>query len=143
MIIRAALPDDAPDVAALLAELGHPIDPAVVPARLAAVRAEGGAAFLAIDDAAHAVGFFSVARHAVLHASGPVGLITALVVAERARGLGVGRRMVEAARAWARDAGCVRLLVTSAEHRAAAHAFYPACGMAYTGRRFATDIPAG
>jgi hypothetical protein len=32
------------------------------------------------------------------------------------------------------------LLVTSAEHRAAAHAFYPACGMPYTGRRFATDI---
>jgi hypothetical protein len=30
--------------------------------------------------------------------------------------------------------------VTSGEQRADAHAFYPACGLAYTGRRFATPI---
>jgi hypothetical protein len=32
------------------------------------------------------------------------------------------------------------LSVTSAEHRADAHAFYPRCGLPYTGRRFAAPI---
>ena len=48
--------------------------------------------------------------------------------------------LVEAAEGWAVRAGCVRLTVTSAEHRADAHAFYPACGIPYTGRRFARAL---
>jgi GNAT superfamily N-acetyltransferase len=137
--IRPASQDDAPAIAALLAELGHPTAAAVIPRRLEGLRAEGAAAFVACDADGHVLGFFSIARLAVVHGDGPVALITALVVAESARGGGVGRRMVDAARDWARDAGCVRLLVTSAERRADAHAFYEACGMPYTGRRFACD----
>jgi GNAT superfamily N-acetyltransferase len=138
--IRQASHEDAPAIAALLAELGHPTDVAVIPQRLDGVRAEGDEAFVATEGDGPVVGFFSIARVAVVHGSGPVALITALVVTESARGRGVGRRMVDAARQWAREAGCVRLLVTSADHRADAHAFYPACGMPYTGRRFACDV---
>jgi len=140
--VRDATAADADAVAALLAELGHPTRAADVPARLAAVRAEGGLALLAVDDDGRAFGFLSAARHAVVHAAGPVALITGLVVTAAARGRGVGRALVAAAHDWARRAGCVRITVTSAEHRADAHAFYPACGMPYTGRRFAATLGA-
>ena len=138
--MRSAAHDDAHAIAALLAELAHPTDATAIPWRLDDVRADGGDAFVAVDDDGRVLGFFSIARIAVVHGSGPVALITALVVAESARGRGVGRRMVDAAREWARGAGCVRLLVTSAERRADAHAFYEACGMPYTGRRFACEV---
>lgn len=138
--IRDVLPADAGVVAALLTELGHGTDAAAIPARMAALAREGGSAFLAVDGRGAALGVMTLSAHAVLHAPGPVALITALVVASEARGQGVGRLLVDAAKSWAAERGCVRLIVTSGEHRADAHAFYPACGLAYTGRRFATTI---
>jgi GNAT superfamily N-acetyltransferase len=141
---RPVTENDAEAVARLLAQLGYPTNAADIPSRLREVTAERGGAFLQVDQSGRALGFFSVARHSVLHASGPIGLITSLVVADDARGLGVGRAMVTAAQDWARDQGCVRLMVTSGEHRPDAHAFYRACGMPYTGRRFAVSfLPPG
>jgi GNAT superfamily N-acetyltransferase len=138
--VRDATAADAVMVAALLTELGHPIEAAAVPERLARVRGEGGAAFLAADGAGRPLGLVSVAAHSVLHAAGPVALITALIVTGEARGRGVGRRLIAAAKGWATARGCVRLTVTSGEHRPDAHAFYPACGLPYTGRRFTATI---
>jgi GNAT superfamily N-acetyltransferase len=136
MRIREVLPDDAAALAPLLSELGYAVDPAVIPARLQAIRAEDGASFIAVDESGEALGAIVLAAHAVLHAGGPVAMITALVVSSRTRGQGVGRMLVERAKAWAVARGCVRLIVTSGEQRADAHAFYPACGLPYTGRRF-------
>jgi len=48
--------------------------------------------------------------------------------------------LVAAAMDWARQHRCVRLSVTSAERRSNAHAFYVACGLPYTGRRFTVAI---
>lgn len=138
--LRDATAADAEHVAALLTELGHATDRADVPARLAAVVAEGGAVVLAVDGTGKPLGLMCLARHAVLHAPGPIAYIMALITATAARRRGVGQRLVTAAKDWARREGCVRLSVTSGEHRADAHAFYPACGLPYTGRRFATPI---
>jgi GNAT superfamily N-acetyltransferase len=138
--LRAPSADDAESVARLLTELGHATPSAEVPARLAAVLGEGGMALLATDANGDALGFISLARHAVVHAPGPVAIITALVVTQGARGRGVGRVLVAAGSEWAARGGCVRLMVTSAEHRSDAHAFYPACGLPYTGRRFSIAL---
>jgi GNAT superfamily N-acetyltransferase len=140
LTVRDACEGDASSISALLSELGHPTEAPDVPTRLARLRLEGGAALLVVDGEDMAQGFMSLAMHAVLHASGPVALITALVVREAARGRGVGRRLVVAATEWARSRGCVRLTVTSGEARADAHAFYPACGLVYTGRRFTVSL---
>jgi len=140
--LRRAETADAVPIAALLGELGHPVDPADVPQRLAAVLREGGEVLVAVADDGVPLGLISLARHAAIHAAGPVGYIMALVTADSARRRGVGKLLVEAAKHWAAREGCVRLSVTSAERRADAHAFYPACGMPYTGRRFAMEIPA-
>jgi GNAT superfamily N-acetyltransferase len=140
MRIRSATSEDAEVIAVLLAELGYPTSASALPKRLQAVESEGGAVFLAVNSDGIALGLTSVARHATIHADAPVAYITALVTGAAARGQGIGRAMVSAAEQWAREQGCVRLSVTSAEHRADAHAFYPRCGMPYSGRRFSKTL---
>jgi GNAT superfamily N-acetyltransferase len=138
--IRPATASDADAVAELLGELGYPVAPKDIPARLAALEGTSSAVLLAIDANRRPVGLIGLHAYPVVHASGPVGYITALVARSDARGQGVGRALVREAERWARDRGCVRLTVTSAERRADAHAFYPACGMPYTGRRFGRSL---
>ena len=140
MLIRAATAMDADVIASLLAELGYPTDPAAMPGRLAAIRASGGTVLLAAPDGEEPVGLVGLHAFPVLHATGSVAYITALVVAARAQGKGAGRALVAAAEAWARAAGCTRLTVTSGEHRSGAHTFYPRVGMPYTGRRYSRAL---
>jgi GNAT superfamily N-acetyltransferase len=137
--VRTATAADAAAMARLLGELGYPADADAMPARLAAVELAGGCTFIVTHDE-RVVGLSSVATLSVLHVDAPVCYITALVAAPEARGQGVGRLLVSAAEQWARAHGCIRLSVTSAEHRADAHAFYPRCGLPYTGRRFTKSL---
>jgi GNAT superfamily N-acetyltransferase len=139
--LRDATTSDAEAIATLLAELGHPTSSTDVPSRLAAVLSDHGMVLLAVDEADQPLGLISLSRHVTIHAPAPIAYITALVTASVARRRGVGQLLVAAAKEWAAEQGCVRLSVTSAERRADAHAFYPACGLPYTGRRFAIDIP--
>lgn len=139
LVLRAAQTADADLIARMLAELGYSARSENVVGRLAAVQQEGGTVLIAEDVQQRALGLISLARHAVLHAPGPVAQITALVITAAARRKGVGRALVAAGRDWAEERGCVRLTVTSAEHRDDAHAFYPACGLPYTGRRYSVS----
>lgn len=141
--LREAAPDDAKIIAELLGELGYPADPAEIPARIDAVRREGGDVFLAVDSSRLPLGVMALSRHSAIHTPGPVAYIDALVTSSKARRRGVGRFLVSHAKRWAANAGCSRLTLTSAEHRVAAHEFYPSCGMPYTGRRYSTAIPVG
>jgi GNAT superfamily N-acetyltransferase len=129
-------------MASLLTQLGYPSSAVVIPNRLEAIEREGGIAFVACSADDRILGLASASRHATLHAGAQVAYITALVTAEDARGQGVGRSLVATIEQWAREAGCTRLSVTSAEHRAGAHAFYPRCGMPYNGRRFSKLLDA-
>jgi GNAT superfamily N-acetyltransferase len=138
--LREATPNDARVIAELLTELGYPPDPADIPARIEAVRREGGNVFLAVDSTDSPVGLMALSRHTAIHTPRPVAYIDALVTSSEARRRGVGRFLVSEAKRWAANEGCARLTLTSAEHRAAAHEFYPSCGMPYTGRRYATSI---
>ncbi|HEY2897713.1 MAG TPA: GNAT family N-acetyltransferase [Gemmatimonadaceae bacterium] len=140
--MREAAASDADGISALLAELGHAVPSSAIPSRLRAVLNDHGAVLVAVDDADWPLGVISLSRHVALHAPGPIAYITALVTAGAARRRGVGQLLVEAAKTWAVEHGCVRLSVTSAERRADAHAFYPACGLPYTGRRFSMEISA-
>ncbi|MEO8881645.1 MAG: GNAT family N-acetyltransferase [Gemmatimonadaceae bacterium] len=138
--LRTAAASDSDAIAALLTELGHPAQAADIPARLSALSRDGGAAIVAVDGDDHPLGLICLARITNVHSTGPIAYITTLVTASAARRRGIGKLLVARAFEWARETKCSRLSVTSAERRADAHAFYPKCGLPYTGRRFAIDL---
>jgi GNAT superfamily N-acetyltransferase len=142
--IRPASTNDAPALAPLLGELGYPAEGDAVRERIHRLLGPTGGSptdcvFVAGNDE-DVVGMLSVHRFRGLHADDDVALITALVVAARARGLGVGRRLVDEAAETARGWGCSRLLVTTHVRRADAHAFYERIGFELTGRRYAKAL---
>lgn len=145
-LIRPASPDDASALAALLGELGYPAEGEAVRTRLN--RLLGGnngsqtdRVLVATEESnAEVLGVLALHQFAGLHDDAPVALITALVVAERARGLGVGRQLVDRAVDAARRWGCTRLMVTTHVRRAGAHAFYERIGFEFTGRRYVRGL---
>ncbi len=119
----------------LLAQLGYAADAGALPGRIARIRAGGGQIVVARERGL-VLGVLTLAFLPLLHHERPLARISALVVAEGARGHGVGRRLVAEAERIARDRGCGRIEVTSADHRAAAHAFYGALGYTEKPKRF-------
>ena len=145
MEIRSARSADADSVNALLEQLGYPQrGRATTAARIQAwVDDPAGAAYVA-DDSGDLLGVIAVHVCPFFEREGGWARITALVVAERARGRGVGARLVAAAEAFAAARGCVRMEVTSADRRHAAHSFYRSRGytdQAGISTRFLRELP--
>jgi GNAT superfamily N-acetyltransferase len=144
--IRSASPEDVSALASLLGELGYPSDADRVRARLTRVLGSKGdnptdSVLVATDEGSGAVlGLLSLHCFDGLHDDAPVAMITALVVAEQARGLGIGRQLVDHAIAAARRRRCTRLMLTTHVRRADAHAFYERIGFEFTGRRYVKTI---
>ncbi|MEO5903960.1 MAG: GNAT family N-acetyltransferase [Gemmatimonadaceae bacterium] len=140
VVIRSARPDESVAIATLLTELGYPSNAGDIPGRMSGVLAHGGAVVVAVTEDDTPLGLMALAPYWGLHTAGPSAYIIALVIAATARRRGVGKALVDYAKRWAVDNGCERLVVTSAEHRSDAHAFYPSMGMPYTGRRFSASL---
>lgn len=134
--IRPAAPADSAALATLLSQLGYPATAAELPARMMRLRAHGQSEVFVATAKGEVVGLVAVESSHLLHSAQPVAYVSALVVLDAARGSGIGQRLVAAAEDFARRAGCHRIVVTSAEHRAGAHQFYLHLGWEYTGRRF-------
>ena len=80
---------------------------------------------------------------ALLHLAAPIARIGSLVVAEGARGRGIGALLVREAAALARAEGCAVLELTTGKQRHGAHAFYAAQGFTWTALRFARELDGG
>jgi GNAT superfamily N-acetyltransferase len=136
VLVREVRPEDAAAIAALLTELGYPVEVDAMPLRLAHVHESGDLVFVAELDG-------GVAGLAHLHVSPaieydrPAAKLSALVVDQRRRRSGIGRALVDAVEAEARSRGCGLLFLTTAERRADAHRFYERLGFERTGRRYA------
>ncbi len=141
--IRNARLDDAPVLAALLAELDFPAPVAVISERLAAMLAAGDRILVAVRDG-KVLGLLTTHVTTVLHRPTPVGRITALIVTERARGQGIGRALVMAAERMFAARGCALVEVTSNRKWTEGHKFYERLGYQATSVRFGKVIvPAG
>ena len=138
--VRDAIIEDAAVIAPLLGELGYPSQPDGVRARLARLLVRDGSRVFVAEREATVLGVLGLDRIPVLTSLSDVAMIIALVVTERARGAGVGRLLLARAEDEARAWQCGRIMVTSAERRAEAHAFYEHMGYEHTGRRFAKVI---
>ena len=138
--IRDATESDAEALAELLAELGYPVLPAHLPERLARFTLVGnGRVLVAVVDGAIRA-FAAIETTYPIHHAKPVAHLSSFAVGRPARHQGIGRQLLRAVEQAARDAGCSGVVVTSAEHRADAHAFYPSAGWAATGRRFGRPL---
>jgi GNAT superfamily N-acetyltransferase len=137
---RDASPSDAPALADLLAHLGYPVAPADLPARMARFVTIGNGRVLVATIDGSIAGFAAIDLTCPIHHAAPVMHISAFAVSPAARRKGVGRALLVAVERAARDKGCRRMVVTSAEPRADAHQFYTAAGWAYTGRRFGKEV---
>ena len=132
--IREAGTGDIPTLVSLIRSLGYEVDEDGVGARLDDLAEQGRPSLVVETD--RIVGCITLGITPVLHRPRPVGRITMLVVAEEARGQGLGRLLVEAAEHYLREAGCGLVEVTSNLRRADAHAFYGRLGYERTSYRF-------
>jgi GNAT superfamily N-acetyltransferase len=137
--IRSANVDDAERIAVLLGELGYPTPPDEVVRRLDMLRGPDNAVRVAVLGE-RVVGSIGLHRQSGLHSSLSICYIMSLVVDSAVRGQGIGTLLLGEAERWARERGCDRILVTSANHRIEAHAFYEGHGFPQTGRRFAKQL---
>jgi GNAT superfamily N-acetyltransferase len=134
--IRPAGLGDAPTLARLLDQLGYPADAAEIPERIEKMSAHPGTTVLiAEDETGEAVGMVTVHLFPAIHTSEPAAWLTAVVVDEKARGQGVGSALLKHAEDWAIGHGALRISLTSALHREAAHDFYKARDYEHTGVR--------
>ena len=136
MRVRAATAGDVDAIARLLAQLGYPATPDRVAPRLERLRAAGDELLVA-EVQGTVVGLANLHVSPSLEYDAPAGKLGALVVDERHRRAEVGRALVAAVEARARERGCALLFLTTAERRSDAHAFYERLGFERTGRRYA------
>jgi GNAT superfamily N-acetyltransferase len=133
--IRAPRPGDAAALAALFGELGYPVEPDSAWDRVERLAREARATTFVAEEAGAPVGLAAGVRGVLApgYVAADVAQLTALVVTERARRRGVGRALVGAVAAWARDRGCRRLTAATGPGRPAARAFYERLGFAPVG----------
>jgi GNAT superfamily N-acetyltransferase len=128
LTIRPAALDDSSRLAELCGVLGYPAEPQEFALRLRRVLSRSEhIVFLAELEPSHIAGWIHAATHEFLEA-GQQCEILGLVVASEHRGQGVGRRLVTAAEAWARDRGFEDLTVRSNIMRMESHPFYERMG---------------
>jgi GNAT superfamily N-acetyltransferase len=140
LVLRNAKKTDAAAISALLGQLGYPAQSKEIPARLRALGGHPGSMTCVAELNKKVVGVMSAQVFPAIHTSEPVAWLTALVVDEAARGVGVGQQMVAYAEAWAAGQGAAKLALTSALHRERAHSFYKALGYQHTGVRLAKPL---
>ncbi len=125
--LRAATPDDAERIAALLTDEGYPAGPSDIVERLE--RFQSGASVVRVAIAAgEVVGFAAVHVMPRFEHSDRIARVLALVVDEGVRERGVGHFLMADAEALARRAGCGFIEVTAGHHRPDARQLYEAVG---------------
>lgn len=140
-VIRKALPSDWPGVAHVLAELGRP-DARGTPEEethrrvfVSYLERQDVDAFVA-ETSNDIVGFVNVEYRARLNRDRLEAWIPELVVAESARGTGIGTKLLARAEEAALQRGCWGISLESATWRVDAHRFYEREGWADEAKAF-------
>jgi GNAT superfamily N-acetyltransferase len=131
-MVRQVEERDTAQVAELMAELGYPVPAELMKQKIQEILLSDIDCAYVAEHEGHIIGVISVHALPLFHAAGSLGRITALVVSSAYQRAGVGSKLVEAAEAFARDKGCVKMEVTSGGHREGAHNFYKRAGYEQT-----------
>lgn len=134
--IRRAEEKDSSRISELLKELGYPIDNESIREKIITFSKKETEFILVAERENNVEGVLSFHMIPMFHALGNAGRITSLVVTEKFRGMGIGRRLIEHAEAWAWEKDCKKIEITSGDHRINAHGFYEKNGYKLEDRRF-------
>lgn len=138
--IRESRPSDHTAIAALLRQLGYPATPALVLEKIEALLSSPTDQVIVAAAHGEVIGSISLHAFPLFHATGCLGRITSMVVDARYRECGVGSALMSAAERWFEEAGCVKLEVTSGDHRPDAHRFYEKHGFLRDGQRLSRAV---
>jgi N-acetylglutamate synthase-like GNAT family acetyltransferase len=138
--VRDARGADSDAIAELIGELGYPAAGNDVRRRMRAHESRDGGRLLVVEAAGEVVGFASIHFLPLIHYEQPLCRITAFVVSLKLRRKGVGRTLLDAIEAIAREGGCARVEVTSNDRRTDAHAFYQGLGYEMASKRFVKTL---
>lgn len=126
VIIRSATHKDAGALADLATQLGYDSNPEQILRRWAGLPSTHHCVFVAVAEGI-VVGFVHIWAVSTL-LTDDIAEIGGLVVDQRWRGKGIGRELMNAAEAWARQMGCYFVQVRWNIQRRGAHAFYGGLG---------------
>ena len=144
LTLREASADDLPEVLALYAQPGLDDGDVLSVEQAREVFAQFARypsyrLFVACDGAGRVLGSYALlVMHNLAHRGTPSAIAEDVVVDQACRGQGIGRQMMEHARAMAREAGAYKLALSSNQKRTRAHAFYDALGFQRHGISFVT-----
>ncbi len=142
LTLREASADDLPAVLALYAQPGLDDGDVLSVEQAREVFAQFARypsyrLFVACDGAGHVLGSYALlVMHNLAHRGTPSAIAEDVVVDQACHGQGIGRQMMEHARAMAREAGAYKLALSSNQKRTRAHAFYDALGFQRHGVSF-------
>ena len=136
MIIRSAKLSDSERISELMEELGYNVSEALIKDNLSEILTSDIDEVYVCEMDDVVVGCISLHLTQLFHQKGRAGRITSLVVSNNARGLGVGKKLVEKADDYFQIHNCSKAEVTSGDQREEAHEFYEAQGYKLDERRF-------
>ncbi|TDG02027.1 GNAT family N-acetyltransferase [Paraburkholderia guartelaensis] len=134
VVTREAQPSDHYAIAMLLHQLGYEATPALILGRLQTLIPSPNDKIFVATVHENVVGSISLHTFPMFHAAGYLGRITSMVVEG-----GIGSALIAAAKGWFQSVGCVKLEVTSGDHRPDAHRFYARHGFRRDGQRLARN----
>jgi GNAT superfamily N-acetyltransferase len=140
ILIREPQRSDHVRIAFLLRQLGYQTTPALVLERMGTMLRSPTDKIIVASAREEVIGCISLHALPLFHADGYLGRVTSMVVDEQYRGKGAGSALIAAAEHWFRQVGCVKLEVTSGDHRPDAHRFYERHGFLRDGQRLARKL---
>jgi GNAT superfamily N-acetyltransferase len=136
MNIRRAQIGDAETIQVLLAQLGYPTLDGLIERRLAVLAGNSEHADLVYELEGSIIGFLSLHFIPQIAFDADYAIISYLVVADAARGKGIGRLLESYAEKMARERKCKRIFLQSNAKRVDAHRFYRRQGYEEYGKTF-------
>jgi ribosomal protein S18 acetylase RimI-like enzyme len=140
LIIRDARLNDAPDLAALMCELGYETTSTEMRERLGSILGDARCSTMVGEMDNKVCGMIGTLVHASHEHNDLSGKIIALVVSKKQRRNGIGRALVAAAEEDFARRRITRVTLTARFEREGAHQFYQALGYSRTGFRFAKKL---
>ena len=138
--IRAAKLSDAPELAALMCELGYETASDEMRVRLKSILPNACYSTFVAKIGKELCGMIGTLTHTSHEHNDLSGKIVALVVSKEQRRGGVGRALIAAAEKDFTRRNVTRLTLTTRFERHEAHRFYEALGYSRTGFRFAKNL---